>query len=128
LLATIVLLGLPTVAYLFLTRFILPKEADAKQFEPATHGPVQTPEPAPSEDDEYFDRLAKRFCPRLLLFPENHATKPPSEQDQEAPDPSRSADYHPRSIKLFLDVASLRKWPMTWLPFISIRAGRQPTG
>ena len=127
LLATIVLLGLPTIAYWFLTRFLLPKEAAAEQVSPSTYSPVQTPEPVPSEDDEYFDRLAKRFCPCLLLFPENHARKPPSEQDQKAPDLARSADYHPRSVKLFLDLASLRRWPMTWLPFVSIRAGRQPT-
>jgi len=127
LLVAAVLLALPTIAYLAVVHALLPKRDDT-QARQAKWTPIQTAEPVASDHEDYYTRLARRFCPLLVLFPEDGAMGPPSEQGRPDLSPCCSADYQPRSVRLFLDQAHLRSWPMTWLPFLHPTASRRPTG
>ncbi|MBM3127904.1 MAG: hypothetical protein FJ009_04620 [Chloroflexi bacterium] len=50
-------------------------------------------------------QLARRFAPRLVLFPEDHARARPGKQTE------RIGDYHPRPIELLLERGALwRGW------------------
>lgn len=64
--------------------------------------------------DDLRERLARRYCPCLVLFPEDPELGPPYRTGELAH--LAGADYHPRAVEVFLQHARLRQGRTQWLP------------